>query len=337
MSQPTQVQPLTTWAIVVFAARETADVLWQSVQAARRAGQGRAHIDVLVNGNPSLANELVACMERALPVLDAPIVNIWSIDAGDKANAWNQYIHCIWSGQSLAFFIDGYVRLNPDSVMLLGDALSARPTLLGGTGIPTTGRSAKSIRKSMTLHGGFHGNFCCVTGAVIEQIRYRRISLPFGLYRVDSLMGALLSFGLHPEKIEWYPRHIYVHPTATWQTDAKHWWRLKDLKDYIKRVLRQSRGTLENKAVTHHFVACKRTPELLPATAASLVLSWATACPAQIKALCKRRPLVKRALAQIQQPPPFLAAQVEAVLVFSTNSQNFEPKPDATPSIFKHT
>jgi hypothetical protein len=110
MSPSSQVQPHNTWAVVVFAARETVEVLLQSVQAACLAGQGP--IDVLVNGNPDFASELAEHFALA----GAPQVNIWSIAQGDKANAWDQYIHAIWAGQPLAFFIDGYVRLSPDSV-----------------------------------------------------------------------------------------------------------------------------------------------------------------------------------------------------------------------------
>ena len=303
MPQPNPVQSLNTWAIVVFAARETVDVLLQSVRAACVAGQGRAHIDVLVNGNPGLANALAARMTLAPVAPGFPVVNIWSITQGDKANAWNQYIHAIWSGQPLAFFIDGYVRLNPDSVALLGDAIAANPALLGGTGLPSTGASAKAIRASMAQHGGFHGNFCCVTGSVIEQLRQRHIALPLGLYRVDSLMGALLSFGLDPVNNNWDRHRILVHPTATWQTDPKYWWRPADLKAKLKRVFRQSRGMLENEAVKHHFLIRKLSPEQLPATATALVLDWANRCPTQIKALCRRNLLAKRALNQIEQTP----------------------------------
>ena len=304
MSQPTQVQPHNTWAVVVFAARETVEVLLQSVQAACVAGQGRAQIDVLVNGNPGLASELAERMAPVPAVAGAPQVNIWSIAQGDKANAWNQYIHTIWSGQPLAFFIDGYVRLNPDSVTLLGEAMAANPALLGGTGMPSTGPSAKAIRASMAQHGGFHGNFCCITGGVAEQLRQRRIALPLGLYRVDSLMGALLSFGLRPENNDWNRHRILVHPTASWQTDPKYWWRPADLKAKIKRVFRQSRGVLENEAVKNHFLARKLSPEQLPTTATALVLDWAERCPTQIDELCRRNPLAKRALSQIKQAPP---------------------------------
>lgn len=318
MPQLTPSQPINKWAIVVFAARETVDVLLQSVQAARMAGQGRAQIDVLVNGHPSLASELAARMAAVPAMAGGPQVNIWSIAMGDKANAWNQYIHTIWSGQPLVFFLDGYVRLHPDAVTLLGDAMTANTGLFGGTGMPSTGPSAKTIRASMAEHGGFHGNFCCITGKVIAQLRQRRIALPLGLYRVDSLMGALLCFGLDPVNNEWDRHRILVHPTATWQTDPKYWWHPADVKATLKRVFRQSRGTLENEAVKHHFLVRKLSPEQLPATAPALVLGWAECCPTQVNALYWRNPLVIRALNQFRQTPQRMPESAVPEFVLST-------------------
>lgn len=320
MPPTTPVQSTNTWAIVVFASRETVDVLLLSVQAACMAGRGRAQIDVLVNGNPGLARELAARIGSATAGAGGPVVNIWSIAQGDKANAWNQYIHAVWSGQHLAFFIDGYVRLNPDAVALLGNDMVAKPSLLGGTGVPSTGKSAAAVREKMMQHGGFHGNFCCVTGHVIAQLRQRRIALPLGLYRVDSLMGALLSFGLHPQNNDWNHRRILVHPIATWQTDPKHWWRLADVKAKLKRVFRQSRGVLENEAVKHHFLTCKSSPEQLPHTAAALVLGWADACPAQLNTLCRRNPLTKRAFSQIKKTLPPMFDTEAPTLVLTTQT-----------------
>jgi hypothetical protein len=273
---------------------------------------------VLVNGNPGLANALAERMTLAPVAPGFHVVNIWSIAQGDKANAWNQYIHAIWSGQPLAFFIDGYVRLNPDSVALLGDAIAANPGLLGGTGLPSTGPSAKAIRASMAQHGGFHGNFCCITGSVIGQLRQRHITLPLGLYRVDSLMGALLSFGLRPENNDWDRHRILVHPTATWQTDPKHWWRPADLKAKLKRVFRQSRGMLENEAVKHHFLIKKLSPEQLPHTAAALVASWFSDSPLANNITVKHRLMARFAVTGLQSTVQIATGDLTPKLLATT-------------------
>lgn len=289
------------WAIVVFAARESPAVLMQTIQAAARASGKRAHIDVLVNGNPPLAQTIAAdlsAQEQAANTGQA--VRVWSLAQGDKANTWNQYFHHVWNCEEISFFIDGYVRLNRDAVELLGDAVSASPGVLGGTGMPSMGGTAVALRAEMAKHGGFHGNFCCIRGEVIKQIRQRGIALPFGLYRVDSLVGSLLSFGLHPESNSWGKNRILVHPTASWQTDHRHWWRPSDVRAQVKRVFRQARGLLENQAVKDLFVVQRIRAEELPATAAMLVSQWLERSPDHASKILNGNVLAKRALADLQ-------------------------------------
>lgn len=288
-----------SWAIVIFASRENISVLCRTIEAAKIAAQDKAHIDILVNGNTALATD-VASWLTALPTERfQPLTRVWSIDQAGKANAWNKYLKNIWTNETVAFFIDGYVRLNPDAIQLLGYAVEANPNVLGGTGVPSSGRSAKLLREKLIKEGGFHGNFCCMKGEVIHQIRERGISLPYGLYRVDSLMGALLSFGLHPEFGDWNHRRILVHPEASWKTDEKHWWSMSDLLAHIKRTMRQSRGFLENQAVIDHFVVRRQTAEVLPCTAANLVQDWASRCPEQLHGLLRTNPLIRRTLNEI--------------------------------------
>lgn len=289
------------WAIVIFASRESLDVLGRTINAAQIAAKGKANIDVLVNGNVPLAIALTNQLCSQPRASNAATVRVWSVTVGDKANAWNQYIHHIWSGEDIAFFVDGYVRLNPDAVQLLGDAVAARADVRGGTGVPRMGRTAKSMRAQMSHEGGFHGNFCCIKACAIAQLRQRRIVLPFGLYRVDSLMGALLNFGLDPARNDWVTSRIFVHPDASWQTDPKHWWRTAHIQAQVKRIFRQSRGVLENLALRDHLHVRKQAPESLPATASELVIDWIRRCPAQASDALWHNPLARRALADIRQ------------------------------------
>jgi hypothetical protein len=292
---------LTNWAVVIFASRESLDILSRTVKAAQISAQEKAGIDVIVNGNTPLAVALANHLCSQELASEATLIRVWAVAVGDKANAWNQYIQHIWSGEDIAFFIDGYVRLNPDAVRLLGDAVAARANVLGGTGVPSMARTAKAMRAHMSPEGDFHGNFCCIKGATIEQLRQRRIALPFGLYRVDSLMGALLILGLDPAGNAWVTSRIFVHPEASWQTDQKRWWRVDDIRAQIKRVFRQSRGVLENLAVRDHLNVRKQSPESLPATASELVLDWVRRCPKQSSTVLRLNPLTRRALADITQ------------------------------------
>jgi hypothetical protein len=44
-------------------------------------------------------------------------LRIWSITVGDKAFAWNEYLHRIWPASAMTFFIDGYAEVRSDAFM----------------------------------------------------------------------------------------------------------------------------------------------------------------------------------------------------------------------------
>jgi hypothetical protein len=292
------------WAVVIFACRESHLQLRQTLEAALRSAANCSVVHVLVNGNPALTDTLAAELRLRQGASEmrppSPEIKVWSIPLADKANAWNQYLHRLWAGEEIAFFVDGYVRLNPDAVTLLGNAVAANAQALGGSGVPTMGRSAKAIREDLIVNTGYHGNFCCIKGDTIGQMRAKQIRLPVGLYRTDSLMGAILSYALDPSTHVWDDARIQVHPTASWQLDPAKWWRIKDIKAYAKRHFRQVRGQLESAAFADHLVNRLRPPAELPATAREMVLEWAERCPADFQRLAKQHIWIEQALASFR-------------------------------------
>ena len=308
------------WAIAIFAAREAAADLFATIEAALAAGarSERTVIDVLVNGNPELA-AAAAGYARSLPMNSAggPLLRVWSIALGDKAHAWNEYLHRIWPGSAIAFFIDGYVRLRPDALELLARGMLGSPGALGGSGVPSMGRDVAATRREMTTEGGFHGNCCCISRVALLELRSRRFHFPLGLYRVDALLGAVLAYRMDPARHKWdFKSTIFVEPQASWTIDPKRWWRLSDFRAALKRRTRQAQGRLENLAIRDHLSLRRRLPEELPATAAQLVLDWAERCPDAAREASKDR-RVAQALEQFSVPRDWSAAQVEPVKRFT--------------------
>ncbi|MBC7604001.1 MAG: hypothetical protein H7255_15250 [Ramlibacter sp.] len=281
----------------------------------------RVGIDVLVNGNSQLAGTLARTLTRQDIAKKQPTlgiaVRVWSIQFGDKANAWNEYIRIIWSGEEIAFFIDGYVQLLPDSIRLLGPSVAGDSTRLGGTGVPMIGKSATLIREEMIRNGGFHGNFCCIKSQSLFEMKARQIRIPIGMYRTDSLMGAILNFDLDPEKNEWNPERILVHPAATWEVKRKNWWSWADQKGAFKRLLRQARGSLENQAVKRLFTERRQLPERLPGTVRQLLAEWWAAQPRKSGCARYRHPLSYWAWRDSQKPSPATPTSTSAQLVAS--------------------
>jgi hypothetical protein len=268
------------YALVVFASRESLGELFTTLNSLTEALLPDTRVEILINGNLKLADAVC----HGLPGwgLSFP-VRVWHIPFGDKSNAWNQYVHAIWSNEEIAFFIDGYVALLPDSISrLAGGLVVGTELILGGSGVPTMGRSAKKLREAMLRHGGYHGNFCCLKGSTIAIMRSRHLRLPIGLYRTDSLMGALLSFGMHPELNDWNPGHIAVVQNASWHVREKRLWRWSDMSGQLRRILRQGRGQIENAAVKYFLDTKKQPFEGLPADVKSLVVEWQRQAPAEL-------------------------------------------------------
>jgi hypothetical protein len=300
-------------SVAIIASREDVATLSNCIASVIRACKGNAVvIDVLVNGNPQLAHDTVqtrlVCPERCH-------LRIWSIQQGDKAHAWNEYVHRIWPRQGDAIFLDGYVEVCADAFDALDTALASAPEALGATGVPTSGRSAAQLRAQMLREGGFHGNLNVLRADVIHRLRTSGFRLPLGLYRTDSLTGALLMFGLDPATHTWDKQRIAVVPGAAWNVRALGHLSYKNIISQWKRILRQAQGELENRAVREHLAVKRLPPNLLAPTSQELVNGWITAQAAQARQLFRKRPLCAYAAWRLRPVRDWSAAAIAPVMV----------------------
>jgi hypothetical protein len=305
-------------SIAVIASREDATTLENCIASVFQACKGRAAvIDVLVNGNPALVQQL-ALAQRNCP--DHCTFRLWNIEQGDKAHAWNEYVHRIWPGQGNAIFVDGYVEVELDAFDALDQALLASPEARGATGVPTSGRSAASVRAQMLREGGFHGNLNAIRAEVMGAIRASGIRLPLGLYRTDSLTGALLTFGLDPATHAWDRQRIAVVPNALWKVRSLGRITCRNIFAQFKRILRQAQGELENRALREHLAVKRLAPNLLPATTQALVNGWLAAQPAQARQLLRKHPLCAYAAWRLREPRDWSAAQISPQAVVNVSN-----------------
>jgi hypothetical protein len=295
------------WSITIFSSREDWNTLDAAISSACIAAEGLATIDIIINGNEKLANHATAELKSKQRENYGATIRVWSIKLGDKANAWNQFFHQIWKGQELNFFMDGYVSIERESLKNLAAGIENHQNTLGGTGVPTSGRSAQIMAEAMLAIGGIHGNLCCIKGSVIEKIRHIDFYIPVGMYRTDSLIGSLLSLNLDPISNKWNSKLIHVEPTATWKVKKKEWWSLGDILAKMKQIQRQQRGLLENQAVIHHLFSQKKRFEELPESSTELLLSWQRDNPKQAKRFMWWNPLTKLIWKEAVQPKSFPA------------------------------
>lgn len=305
------------WAVAIIAAREAPDILQRTIQAAQAASTGvDTVIDVLVNGNPALAQEVATWVAEASEI--RPNVRVWSIARGDKAHAWNEYVHRIWTRGRTAFFLDGYAQPRPDAFFLLAASLTQAPEILGATGVPSSGRTAARSKANMLVNGGFQGNMHAIAASAMENFYTVGFRLPLGLYRTDSLIGALLKFGLDPAANKWNSRRIAVSPDATWDIPGKTTLTLDNLVGQFKRRLRQAQGDIENRAVNDHLSVRKAPIASMPRTARQLALDWLDAHPREARRLYMKSPLRLYAVRKLRAPQDWTAAEVPPELVVTT-------------------
>ncbi len=306
-----------SWSVGIFSAREDPATLAATVRAAVRAAASHpTSIEVIINGNPDLARTLA---ERArtegLTRSLAGELRVWHLALADKAHALNEFIHAIFPAADLAFFVDGNVRVNPDAFVLLADHLAADPQPLGATGVPTCGRSARRLREQMLRRGGFHGNLGAIRGTTIADLRRCGFRLPLGLYRVDSVLGAVLAFALDPANNTWEPTRVLVCPDASWAVTPLSPWRLRDLRAQWQRIKRQAQGKLENLAVQEHLAVNRHSPESLPQTNAELIMGWVRAYPARARRLCLANPLLWLGVRNASRPRDWSGADIPPELI----------------------
>jgi hypothetical protein len=303
MSNPNFARPdcEAPWSVAVFSSRETPDVLWGSIRAAGAAiGQHAATLDVMVNGNPGLADTVAKRVIDGSHTGPRLRTRVWHLTAGDKSNAWNWYLHDIWSGGDPTFFIDGYAHVHTDALELIADGLFGEPGALAGSGVPTVGRSAKALREEMLRVGGAHGNLLALRAETMVRLRNCKFRLPLGLYRTDALLTSAICFDLEPGRGNWNWSRIFVHPTATWDFRPLDWHRPADLLAYLKRLGRRSQGELEKMAYKHHFVTRRASIESLPETAAQMVDGWRNACPSEARNAIMRNPILLLGLRRLR-------------------------------------
>lgn len=302
-------------AIAIFTARESLATLLRTIAAAERASADVAStIDVVVNGNRALALDAAESMRSRAGTADHAL-RVWSVALGDKAHAWNQYVHTLAPQADVCCLIDGYARVEPGALAALDAALAAHPEAWGASGVPSVGRSAAKLKAAMLEEAGLHGNLYALRGTLIDRIRASGFRLPLGIYRNDSLLGAALCFSFDPAAHAWNPLRIVVSPDATWDYDPLNWWRVADLVAHFKRTVRQAQGVVENFAVRQHLGRERRTPESLPATTAELVGAWIKNHPDDAH-LLRSRPLCRRAIARLLAPRDWSKASVAPELLY---------------------
>ena len=242
--------PRPRWIVAVFAHNESSRI-GQALGSIHAAAAGQpTEVVVLANGcTDATAQEVRACAAAT------PDLTLVEIDVGDKANAWNVFVHDVITRERAAeldafFFMDGDVTLEPGALPLLTAALREHPSARAAGGMPATGRDRDAWRARMVRNGTLAGNLYTLRPSFVEEIRRQRIRIPLGLVFEDSLLSWLaVNLTAAPAAGDG-PSTIFC-ANAEFSFRSLSPFRPDDVRIYYRRKWRYTYGALQLEMLMH--------------------------------------------------------------------------------------
>lgn len=232
---------LLPWSVAVFAHNEARNIIacLDSLQAASKHPI-KCHV---------LAN---ACTDRTEALVREyavhhPNVHLLSIALGDKANAWNVFVHEVAPrGASHYFFTDGDVRATPGALDVMAQVLMQHPQANCASALPKSGRNVAAFQRDILKNHGVAGGLYGLRGVFVERIRAQAIHMPIGTIGDDALIGAMLKWDLRGDT-RWDDSKVVVARDAGFEFDSVSPWLPREWKKYYRRRVRYSVRGYQNK------------------------------------------------------------------------------------------
>jgi len=229
------------WPVAVFAHNEERGII-ACLDSVLRASSHPLECYVLANACTDRTEALVTEYAR-----EHPNVHLVSIQLGDKANAWNVFVHeTAPKGAEFYFFIDGDVRASSKAIDMLAAGLRNSLYANGASAMPRSGRNVEQFRSEMLEGRGVAGNLYALRGAFVERIRAHGIRMPIGVIGEDSLIGAMLKWDLRGD-IRWDNERVTLVPEAGFEFDPMSYARPTEWKKYFRRRIRYSIRGFQNR------------------------------------------------------------------------------------------
>lgn len=198
----------------------------------------KAH--VIVNGSTDQSAAIVHRLARE----DRRIVG-HELETGDKANAWNYYVHELALDAPVHCFLDGDIRPGRGSIQHLAEALENNPDAYAAAALPGSGRSREQWSAELVNNHYLSGNLYALSDQVITLMRRRGIRLPTGAKGEDGLLSYLFLTDLQGGKDDTHTRRIINPEKARFYFDSLSI-SISDVRLYWRRLLRYSERHFQN-------------------------------------------------------------------------------------------
>jgi len=203
-----------------------------ALDAAADRDDFQAHI--LVNG----CTDETAQVAKSLVAAD-PRLTVHELPIGDKANAWNEYVHRIAGAAETHVFVDGDIRPSAGAIASLAMALRQSPNIYAAAALPAAGRSRRSWASRLFLNHYLSGNLYALSARAVDEFRARALRLPFGAKGEDGIITYLLLTDLNGGKDDSHTERIVIADNATFEFDSLSL-NISDARIYHRRLMRYS-------------------------------------------------------------------------------------------------
>ncbi len=192
----------------------------------------RTHI--LVNGCTDDTAQVAAVLAAA-----DPRISIHELPVGDKAHAWNEYVHRIADEAAAHIFLDGDIRPSRGAIAALVQTLNAAPDADGAAALPASGRSQRKWAARLRHNHYLSGNLYALSEKALTKFRQRQLRLPFGAKGEDGIISYLLLTDYAGGTDDRHLKRIAVAEDATFEFDPLTF-NARDIAIYRRRLRRYS-------------------------------------------------------------------------------------------------
>ncbi|MEZ6122033.1 MAG: glycosyltransferase family A protein [Planctomycetaceae bacterium] len=228
-------------SIAVFAHNEEASIgacLKSLLAAAGPVGAALTRVVVLANGCTDSTDQRVLDLAR-----EDCRIQLCRISLGDKANAWNTYVHDLCSEEHehcLHLFVDGDITCTPGTIEAVCAAVRRSPTAHAVSVLPAigVGRNRALNVRLYEEDGAIFGNFYALTGEFLRDIRVRGIRIPRFSMGEDVIVGEMVCFSLDRRNPYDNRRAVLASPTEGFVYRSLSAWRWLDMRLYLGRRIR---------------------------------------------------------------------------------------------------
>lgn len=224
------------WSICIFARNEER-LLPGVLGALDGAAAGHDFVaHVLENG--STDNTVRAAL--AIAAAD-PRIKVHQLAIGDKANAWNEYVHRIAPADAdMHVFLDGDVRPCKGAFASLAHALEGTPEALAAAALPGAGRSRRRWAANLFVNRWLSGNLYAISGQCLAGLRTMDFRMPIGAVGEDGILSYALVTDLEGGTDDSRRDRIAIAAGAMFEFDSLEP-NARDLSTYMRRLRRYSR------------------------------------------------------------------------------------------------